>query len=83
MSSGVHYENKVVNGPISEEKEEVGTSSFTVEMAKNSANPEIGINSQVNKSSENSSIETEISPVIGENKNDDEPRLEDVKVRNS
>ncbi len=52
-------------------------------MAKNSANPEIGIISPVNKLSVNSSKEKEISPthVNGVNK-DDEPRLEDVKVRN-
>ena len=87
MSSGVHNENdqanKVVNGLISEGNGEGGNNPLAAEMATNSANPEICIISPVNKLSENSSKEQELSPTpeLVDNK-DDEPWLEDVKVRN-
>ena len=88
MKSSFSKENdKVVNSPTSEGIETVGTNPFPVEKLKNPVSPERGI-TEVNKLSDNSSMENEITPknVIDGNKVleilDDEPLLEDVKVRN-
>ena len=88
MKSSFSKENdKVIKSPISEGIENVGTITRSAEKLKNPVNPERGI-TEVNKLSDNSSMENEITPknVIDGNKVleilDDEPLLEDVMVSN-